>query len=177
MPSYATAIGSSADRPAALAELAGILLNDGVLQPTQRIERLTFGEGTPYETRLAPVPEAGRRVIRSEVAAAVRGALRGVVEQGTARRAAGALRGPDGRPVPIAGKTGTGDNRFEVFGPGGRLVESRAVSRTATFVFMIGDDLYGVVTAHVAGPEAERYTFTSSLPVQIFRTLAPTLPH
>jgi len=146
-----------------------------VRQPTHRIERLAFGEGTPYETRLAPAAEAGRRVIRSEVAAAVRGAMRDVVETGTARRAAGALRGRDGRPLAIGGKTGTGDNRFEVFAPGGRLVESRAVSRTATFVFTIGDRLYGVVTAHVAGPAAERYAFTSSLPVQLFRTLAPEL--
>jgi hypothetical protein len=175
VPSYATAIGSSADRPAALAELAGILLNDGVRQPTHRIVRLAFGEGTPYETRLAPAPEAGRRVMRSEVAAAVRGAMREVVEDGTARRAAGALRGPDGRPLAIGGKTGTGDHRFKVFAPGGRLVESRAVSRTATFVFTIGDRLYGVVTAHVAGPAAEGYGFTSSLPVQLFRTLAPEL--
>ena len=30
VPSYATAIGSSSDRPAALAELMGIILNDGV---------------------------------------------------------------------------------------------------------------------------------------------------
>ena len=175
VPSYATAIGSSADRPAALAELAGILLNDGVRQPTHRIERLAFGEGTPYETRLVPAAEAGRRVIRSEVAAAVRGAMRDVVEAGTARRAAGALRGAGGRPLAIGGKTGTGDQRFKVFGPGGRLVESRAVSRTATFVFTIEDRLYGVVTAHVAGPAAEGYGFTSSLPVQLFRMLAPEL--
>lgn len=175
VPSYATAIGSSADRPAALAELAGILLNDGVRQPTHRIDRLAFGEGTPFETRLAPAPETGRRVIRREVAGAVRGAMRDVVESGTARRASGALRGADGRTLAIGGKTGTGDNRFEVFAPGGRVVESRAVSRTATFVFTIGDRIYGVVTAHVAGPAAERYGFTSSLPVQLFRVLAPDL--
>lgn len=175
VPSYATAIGSSADRPAALAELVGILLNDGVRQPTRRIERLAFGEGTPFETRLVPAAEAGVRVVRSEVAAAVRGAMREVVEQGTARRAAGALRAPDGRPLAIGGKTGTGDHRFEVFAPGGRVVESRAVSRTATFAFFLGDRHYGVVTAHVAGPAAEGYGFTSSLPVQLFRTLAPQL--
>ena len=98
VPSYATAIGSSADRPAALAELAGILLNDGVRQPTRRLERLAFGEGTPYETRFVPVPRSGRRVVASEVAAVLRGALRDVVEGGTARRAAGALRAPDGEP-------------------------------------------------------------------------------
>jgi len=175
VPSYATAIGTSADRPAALAELAGILLNDGVRQPARRFERLTFGEGTPYETRFVPTERKGRRVIASEVATAVRGALRGVVEAGTARRAEGALRAPDGRPLAIAGKTGTGDHRYKVFAPGGRLLESRVVNRTATFVFTVEDRFYGVVTAHVSGPAAAGYGFTSSLPVQVFRILAPEI--
>ena len=41
VPSYATAIGSSADRPAALAELMGILVNDGYRMPmvTDRRDR------------------------------------------------------------------------------------------------------------------------------------------
>ena len=173
VPSYATAIGSSADRPAALAELAGILLNDGVRQPTRRLERVVFGEGTPYETRLVPVERAGRRVLASEVAAAVRRMLLEVVGAGTARRALGAVPGPDGKPLAIGGKTGTGDHRYKVFAPGGRLVESRVVNRTATFVFTLDERFYGVVTAHVGGPEAAGYGFTSSLPVQIFRVLAP----
>ena len=54
VPSYATAIGSSADRPEALAELIGIILNDGVWQPSVRVERLHFAADTPYETVLAP---------------------------------------------------------------------------------------------------------------------------
>lgn len=175
VPSYATAIGSSADRPSALAELTGILLNDGVRQPTRRLEVLTFGQGTPYETRFAPVPAAGGRVIQSEVAATVRGAMVDVVERGTARRAAGSIRRPDTAPLVIGGKTGTGDHRYKVFAPGGRLVESRIVSRTATFVFFVEQRFYGVVTAHVTGPAAAGYGFTSSLPVQMFRVLAPSV--
>jgi membrane peptidoglycan carboxypeptidase len=175
VPSYATAIGSSADRPAALAELAGVLLNDGIRLPTRRFERVAFAEGTPWETRLVPGPVDGPRVIRSAVAASVRGAMLAVVAGGTARRAMGALLDADGHPLPIAGKTGTGDNRYKVFAPGGRLVESRAVSRTATFVFTVGDGFYGVVTAHVTGPAAAGYGFTSSLPVQVFRVLAPSV--
>jgi membrane peptidoglycan carboxypeptidase len=175
VPSYATAIGSSADRPAALAELAGILLNDGVRLPTRRFERVAFAEGTPYETRLVPVARSGQRVMRSAVAATVRRAMLEVVAEGTARRAAGVLRDPDGQPLPIAGKTGTGDHRYKVFAAGGRLVESHAVSRTATFVFTVGDRFYGVVTAHVTGPAAAGYGFTSSLPVQVFRVLAPAV--
>jgi membrane peptidoglycan carboxypeptidase len=175
VPSYATAIGTSADRPSALAELAGILVNDGVRQPTRRLERIAFAEGTPYETRFLPVLRAPHRVLQSEVAAAVRGALLEVVEGGTARRAAGSIRGPEGKPLAIGGKTGTGDHRYKTFGPGGRLLESRVVSRTATFVFTIEKRFYGVVTAHVTGPSAARFGFTSSLPVQMFRVLAPAV--
>ena len=45
VPSYATAIGSSGDTPAALAELMGIILNGGLRLPTTRIEELRFAEG------------------------------------------------------------------------------------------------------------------------------------
>ena len=63
VPSYATSIGSSADRPEALAELVGILLADGVWQPAVRVEDLHFAENTPYETIVAaaPRPAAGAR--------------------------------------------------------------------------------------------------------------------
>ena len=73
------------------------------------------------------------------------------------------------------GKTGSGDNRFDVFGPGGRLVSSQAVNRTATFVFYVGDRYYGVLTAVVEGPASGGYSFTSMLPVHIVRLLAPDL--
>ncbi|MGZ4996195.1 MAG: hypothetical protein ACXV79_18730, partial [Methylobacter sp.] len=45
----------------------------------------------------------------------------------------------------------------------------------ATFTFFLGDRFFGVITAYVAGPDAERYHFTSSLPVQIIKFLEPTL--
>src|SRR3546814_18184608 len=61
VPSYATSIGSSGDRPAALAELMGIIANDGMRLPTSRFERLRFAEGTPYETVMTrDVEEIGR---------------------------------------------------------------------------------------------------------------------
>jgi hypothetical protein len=75
----------------------------------------------------------------------------------------------------VGGKTGTGDHRYKVFAPGGRLLESRVVNRTATFVFLIDDRFYGVITAYVHGPEAGEFAFTSSLPAQIFRILAPEI--
>src|SRR5579859_6366497 len=40
VPSYATTIGVSGDTPAALSELVGIVLNDGVRYPVQKIDRL-----------------------------------------------------------------------------------------------------------------------------------------
>jgi len=53
VPSYATAIGSSGDRPAALAELMGILVNDGRRLPATMLDRLQFASGSPYEVTLA----------------------------------------------------------------------------------------------------------------------------
>jgi membrane peptidoglycan carboxypeptidase len=175
VPSLATAIGSSADRPAALAELVGIIVNGGMRYETVRIERLHFARGTPYETILARDPAPGERVLPAELADVVRRALLDVVAQGTARRAANAFRLDDGRVIPVGGKTGTGDHRFETFGRGGRLIESRVMNRTATFVFLVGDRFFGVVSAHVPGPKAAEYGFTSSLPTQILRALGPSL--
>lgn len=175
VPSYATALGSSADRPAALAQLMGILVNDGVRRPTQRLRTLHFAEGTPFETHLAARPGAGERVLPVEVARVARRALGLVVEEGTARRLKGVFKGPDGKPLAVGGKTGTGDHRFEVYGKGGGLISSRVVSRSGTFVFYIGERHFGTLTAYVKGPEAGKYKFTSALPAQILKAIAPKL--
>jgi membrane peptidoglycan carboxypeptidase len=175
VPSYATAIGSSGDRPEALAEVMGIILNDGVRLPLARIQNMRFAADTPFETDLSFRPQAPERVLAPEVAATVRQALLGVVDHGTAQRAREAFRGADGQVIPLGGKTGTGDNRFERFASGGRLIESRVVDRTATFVFFIGDRFFGTITAYVPGAEAERYHFTSALAVQLLKDLAPVL--
>jgi membrane peptidoglycan carboxypeptidase len=175
VPSYATAIGSSADRPAALAELVGIIVNSGTRYPTQRIRRLHFGRATPFATIFESDPRAGERLLPAEVADVVRAALLDVVARGTAGRAATAFHAEDGTIIPVGGKTGTGDHRYETFGRGGRLIESRVVNRTATFVFLIGDRFFGTVSAHVPGPRAAEYAFTSSLPVQVLKTLSPVL--
>ncbi|HEX2013059.1 MAG TPA: transglycosylase domain-containing protein, partial [Roseateles sp.] len=113
-PSYASAIGASGDRPAALAELMGIIVNDGLRYPTVRIEQLRFGAATPYETVLQRTPAQPERVLAPEIAATARRALEQVVEQGTARRLRGAFDLPDGTHVALGGKTGTGDNRVRV---------------------------------------------------------------
>ncbi len=175
VPSYATAIGSSADRPASLAELVGIILNDGVKYPMVRIQELHFAEGTPYETVFLNKKNSAERVLSSEIAEVVKEALIGVVEEGTARRGYRAFLREDETYVVMGGKTGTGDNRREIYGARGRLIKSEAINRTATFVFLIGDRFFGTITVYVDGPESDQYGFTSSLPVQIMKVLAPKL--
>ncbi|HLQ67144.1 MAG TPA: transglycosylase domain-containing protein [Candidatus Limnocylindrales bacterium] len=176
VPSYATAIGSSSDQPSALADLMGVLSNDGVRRPPMLIRQVSFADDTPYETTLdAPVPDAGKLLIPPEVAQAARGVLGEVVQRGTAARLRGVFVDSTGAPIWLGGKTGTGDNRFVTYGSGRRVLSSRAVSRTAAFAFCLGDRYYGVITASVLGPEADRYTFTSVLPVEVLRMLAPAL--
>ena len=75
----------------------------------------------------------------------------------------------------VGGKTGTGDNRYQTSARGGGPISSRAVDRTATFVFFLGDRFFGTVTAYVAGPEADRYHFTSALAVRVLKALEPAL--
>ncbi|WP_095122422.1 transglycosylase domain-containing protein [Pseudomonas sp. Irchel s3f10] len=175
VPSLATAIGSSGDRPAALAELIGTLLNDGVRMPTLRIDSLHFAADTPYETRLVNDPHVGKRVMPSEVANAMREALSQVVDAGTAKRVSGSFKLADGSPLAMGGKTGTGDNRIEAIGSGGRILSSKSINRTATFVFYIGDHHFGTLTAFVPGRSAENFKFTSALPVQVLKGMAPIL--
>ena len=177
-PSYATAIGSSGDRPAALAELMSILVNDGVRVPMVSLTGLHFAANTPYDTRLSMKPPKGERLMPAEVAQTVRRALAGVVEGGTAARLAGALKDAAGQPITIGGKTGTGDHRYQTYGKGGQLLESRVVNRTATFVFYLGDRYFGTLTALVPGEQAGQFGFTSSLTAQMLKTLLPQLqPH
>jgi hypothetical protein len=175
VPSYATALGTSADRPAALAELMGILVNNGERKPATRIQSLHFAVATPYETLLQHKPGEPQRVLAPEVAQAVLGVLREVVEGGTATRLKQAFVRADGSVIPIGGKTGTGDQRFDTFGAGGRLIKSRVVNRSATFVFNIDERFFGTLTAYVPGEQAAAYDFTSGLPVQLLKVLAPTL--
>jgi membrane peptidoglycan carboxypeptidase len=175
VPSYATAIGSSADRPAALAELMGIIVNEGRRRPTYDISRLGFASGTAYETVLKPAARRGEQVIRTPIAHLVRKVLGEVVESGTARRLKGAFRDAQGEVMAIGGKTGSGDNRYETFARDGHLIAAHPVSRTAVFVFYLGERWYGVITASVSGPQSGNYTFTSSLPLATLKLLAPAI--
>jgi membrane peptidoglycan carboxypeptidase len=175
VPSLATAIGSSGDRPDALAELMGVIVNNGVRQATIDIRSLQFAAGTPYETALAGGDEKPVRLLSPELATTVRRALGDVVIEGTGKRFQSAYHDADGKPLRLGGKTGTGDNRFDTFGAGGGLIESRVVDRTATFVFFLGDRFFGTITAYVPGRKAASFHFTSALAVQLLKTLSPQI--
>ena len=174
-PSFATAIGVSGDRPAALAELMGIIQNKGVRYPMVKIQELHFAKDTPYETVMVIDKDSGEQVIAPEIADIVKKALINVVENGTAKRVHKAFVNSNGIEIPVGGKTGTGDKRREIYGARGRIIESKVMSRTATFVFLIGDRFFGTITAYVAGDEASQYKFTSTLPVQLLKVLSPKL--
>ncbi len=175
VPSYATAIGNSSDRPVALAELIGILVNDGIRRRSISLTRVHFARATPYESVIEPKQDQGERVLAPEVAKTARKAMAEVVEQGTARRLSGVFKLADGTAITVGGKTGSGDNRFETFNRHGGVLTSRATNRTAAFVFYIGDRYFGVVTAYVQGREAGNYRFTSALPVTLLKILAPAI--
>ncbi len=175
VPSLGTALGSSGDRPAALAELMGIIQNDGVRLPTIRIDSLHFAARTPYEVQLGFNASAGERVMRPEVARALKKALGQVVAEGTARRLNGSFVKADNSPLQVGGKTGTGDNRVATQVIRGKTVASTATSRTATFVFYLGDSYFGTLTAFVPGKGADDFSFTSALPLQVLKGMAPIL--
>ena len=178
VPSLGTALGSSGDRPSALAELMGIILNDGKRIGVQRLSSLHFAAGTPWETRFEPQAMPEQQVLAPEVAAALRNVLSAVVLDGTGRRLQGVFTGANGEPLLIGGKTGTGDNRIHSFTRGGALVSSEVMNRTATFVFFIGPNHFGTLTAFVPGEDAEAFHFTSALPAQVLKSMAPVLsPH
>lgn len=175
VPSYATALGVSADRPSALTELVGIVVNDGLRLPMFQIDSLHFGVDTPYETRLAATPGVGERVLSREVSRTARRALMGIVESGTGRRLSGVFRGLDGQPLAVGGKTGTGDHRSRRFGAGGQLIEETVVNRNALFTFFIDDRFFGTILASVGGEQARNFEFTSGLATQLLKVLEPAL--
>jgi membrane peptidoglycan carboxypeptidase len=172
VPSDGTAIGSSGDRPDALADLMGIIVNNGVRLPTVDLERLQFAAGTPFETDMVAAPQP-QQVLPPEVARTVQRALSSVVSAGTGKGVSGVYRTSEGSLLPIGGKTGTGDNRYDRFGRGGRLISQRVVDRTATFVFYLGNRFYGTITAYVPGEVAAEYHFSSALAVHLLKSLRP----
>ena len=172
VPSYATALGSSGDRPTALAELMGIISADGMRYPLARIERFEFAVGTPYETLVRAEPVGGARALDPSVATTVRTALSGVVAGGTGSRINGMFAELG---LAIGAKTGTGDNRRRHTDARGRASGDEVLNRTGTLIFYMGDRWFGALTAHVAGSQAAEFNFTSALPAQVLKSMAPIL--
>jgi membrane peptidoglycan carboxypeptidase len=175
VPSLATALGSSGDRPAALAELVGIIVNGGKKLPSHRFTRIEFAKDTPYESTVAPPPPSPVQVLHPEVARVVKETMGKVVSEGTAKRLLNSFQQTDGSPLPIGGKTGTGDNRIFVSSTAGMKTSSKALNRTATFVFYLGDRHFGVLTAFVSGKSANAFSFTSALPLQVLKGMVPVI--
>ncbi len=178
MPSFATALGSSADRPDALAELVGIIQAGGLRQPTVRFEAFRMAEDTPYETHMslrAPASAQQEQVLSAEVAAVAQQALEQVVRGGTARAVRRAFVDAEGDPITVAGKTGTGDNQHKLYNRDGAIIGSRTVNRTATLVFALGDCYFGTIVAYVPGEDAARHTFMSALVVRVLEQLRDAL--
>ena len=175
VPSLATALGSSGDKPAALAELMGIIQNDGKRIPTYRFTKVEFAMDTPYETVVKRPTPLEIQVLRPEIAQILKETLGKVVSEGTAKRLANSFQQADGSPFPIGGKTGTGDNRIFTSTSSGQRGSSRALNRTATFVFYLGDNHFGTLTAFVSGRSANAFSFTSALPLQVLKGMVPIL--
>nr|WP_205747391.1 transglycosylase domain-containing protein [Desulfopila sp. IMCC35006] len=175
VPSLATALGSSGDRPAALADLMGIILNGGQRLPTQRFTKVEFARDTPYETIVERSKPQTAQVMHPEVAKILKETLGKVVSEGTAKRLSNSFQQGDGSPFLIGGKTGTGDNRIISSSSYGHKTSSRALNRTATFVFYLGDNHFGTLTAFVSGNSAKAFSFTSALPLQVLKGMVPIL--
>jgi membrane peptidoglycan carboxypeptidase len=175
VPSLATALGSSGDRPAALAELMGIIQNDGRRIPTYRFTKVEFGKDTPYESVVDLPKPTPSQVMIPEIAQILRQTLGKVVSDGTARRLSNSFLQGDGSPFLIGGKTGTGDNRIVSSTAHGHKTSGRALNRTATFVFYLGDNHFGTLTAFVNGRSASSLSFTSALPLQVLKGMVPVL--
>jgi membrane peptidoglycan carboxypeptidase len=173
VPSYATALGVSADTPDGLAKLLGIIQNDGKKRPYIRFKHLGFAVGTPFETVFEPDKVSGEQVLEEEIAKVLKTALFDVVQNGTALRIRNGLKA-DKEVFPVGGKTGTGDHRHKVF-RGGGLVSAEVKNRSANFTFLIGDKFFGTLTIFVPGKAAAQFEFTSSLAVQILKYLEPAL--
>jgi hypothetical protein len=75
----------------------------------------------------------------------------------------------------VGGKTGTGDELIERYGPGTAAGRRKEVSRSAAFAFFLGERFFGVITAHVPGVNEEGHRFTSALPTQVIKALEPIL--
>lgn len=169
VPSLGTALGSSGDRPKALADLLGVIVSGGLKPHQSIINSINFAEGTPYEFNYEKTFKLGNeRLLSKEISESVLTAMGNVVDHGTGI----SLKGKKGI-VSARVKTGTGDNK-KVFKINGTTKEI-PLNRSATSVFNINEKYYGVLVAYTiydGKMEETKLTFTSSLPNNIVRVLA-----
>jgi hypothetical protein len=140
-----------------------------------KLQSLQFAQGTPYGTDFIHKAAASVRVLPEEIAQVVHRSLIDVVQGGTGVRLQNGFKQKDNSIIEIGGKTGTGDQRFVSYAADDHLLEFRAVNRSATFVFLIGNRFFGTITAYVHEPYAADYTFTSAMTVQLLKSLIPAL--
>lgn len=67
----------------------------------------------------------------------------------------------------MGGKTGTGDNRIEAIGAGGRILRLQVHQPHRHLWPTSANSDFGTLTAFVPGSSAQGFTFTSALPVQV----------
>ncbi len=163
IPSLTSALGVSSDKPEALATLMGIIQNHGRWVDTTSFTDLKLAEHTPYWKHYQPRMPQGRQVIDESTAVLTREALIGVVDFGTGRRMKNVVRLSDGTVLENGGKTGT-DNQDYAAEP----------KRTMTFVTLIGEKHYAVITAIIHDPKPNEKP-TSGLVVQLMKYMAPLI--
>jgi len=139
------------------------------------VEHIHLAEDTPFETHLSQSGDGAERVFSEAIARLLRRSLEDVVTGGTARRLWGVFTDSSGEALPVGGKTGTGDELIERYGPGTAAGRRKEVSRSAAFAFFLGERYFGVITAHVPGVNEEGHSFTSALPTQVLKALEPVL--
>lgn len=135
--------------------------------------KLPAAKGTPFETEFLPKRDAGVRCCQAKSPRHCVGhSLRW---WRPVRRAV--FQGPSSWPMArlLSWEVRRGrDNRIQSVGRyGGNVISSQARNRTATFVFYLGRDHFGTLTAYVPGSASDKFRFTPALPVQVLKGMAP----
>ena len=121
---------------------------------------------------------AGEQVLNPDVARAMKGLLGEVTHNGTARRPGGAYLDNEGQPVATGGdKTSTGDNRMVTVNAGRSTRHQSCVEPHGNLCFLSGRTRhFPIHDRFCAGRDAADFKFTSALPVQVLKSMAPTSP-
>lgn len=166
VPSLASVIGVSGNKPEALSKFTSIILHGGENVRITPFTDIHFGTGAdnPHELHARPGLPAGPRILHPEVAEHLIKMARGGVEneQGTSRRLFGVFKNQDGSPAVTFGKTGTA-----------------ADSSTGKFrgAFWMGGtaQCYAITIGVYKDNARPTDKYTSALASQILKALAPEI--